>query len=55
MCMYDYQARFYDPRTGMFSSLDPARQYVNPYAYVKWNPAGIHGSDGDADGARGRE
>ena len=36
--MYDYKARFYDPRTAMFSSLDAKRQYVNPYAYVMWNP-----------------
>jgi len=36
--LYYYQARFYDPRIAQFLSTDPAREYPNPYAYVKWNP-----------------
>lgn len=35
---YDYGARVYDPRLARFLTIDPAREYVNPYAYVRWNP-----------------
>jgi RHS repeat-associated protein len=35
---YDYGARFYDPRIAHFLSQDPAGEYMNPYAYVAWNP-----------------
>jgi len=36
--LYYYGARFYDPRIASFVSEDPAREYMNPYAYVGWNP-----------------
>jgi RHS repeat-associated protein len=36
--VYDYGARFYDPKTANFLTQDPVRQGVNPYAYVAWNP-----------------
>ncbi len=36
--LYYYGARFYDPRIASFASEDPAREYMNPYAYVAWNP-----------------
>ncbi|GIW39522.1 MAG: hypothetical protein KatS3mg076_0099 [Candidatus Binatia bacterium] len=36
--LYDYRARFYDPEIARFTSLDPAREGVNLYAYVGWNP-----------------
>ncbi len=36
--LYYYGARFYDPRVANFISEDPAREYMNPYAYVSWNP-----------------
>jgi RHS repeat-associated protein len=37
--MYDYGARFYDPRTGRFISNDPAQDGTNWSAYVGNNPA----------------
>ena len=36
--LYDYGARFYDPQLVQFVSQDPVREYVQPYAYVGWNP-----------------
>jgi RHS repeat-associated protein len=36
--LYDYGARFYAPRIARFVSTDPVREYMNPYAYVAWNP-----------------
>jgi RHS repeat-associated protein len=36
--LYDYGARFYDPKLANFLTEDPARDGVNPYAYVNWNP-----------------
>jgi RHS repeat-associated protein len=36
--VYYYGARFYDPRVANFHSRDPAREYMNPYAYVAWKP-----------------
>jgi RHS repeat-associated protein len=36
--LYDYGARLYDPRIARFVSTDPIREYMNPYAYVAWNP-----------------
>src|SRR5262249_55541152 len=36
--LYDYNARFYDPRTPRFVRADPVRQFANPYAYVGWRP-----------------
>jgi len=35
---YDYGARMYDPRLARFLTHDPVREYMNPYAYVRWNP-----------------
>jgi len=36
--LYYYGARFYDPRIARFVTEDPVREYMNPYAYVAWNP-----------------
>jgi RHS repeat-associated protein len=36
--LYDYGARFYDPRLASFLTHDPVREHANPYAYVGWNP-----------------
>jgi RHS repeat-associated protein len=36
--VYDYEARFYEPRVARFLAHDPAREYMNPYAYVGWRP-----------------
>jgi RHS repeat-associated protein len=36
--VYDYNARFYEPRVARFASIDPAREFPNPYAYVGWRP-----------------
>ncbi|MBI4517047.1 MAG: hypothetical protein HY699_14665 [Deltaproteobacteria bacterium] len=36
--VYDYGARMYDPRIARFLSPDPVREYMNPFAYVAWNP-----------------
>ncbi|MCK6557430.1 hypothetical protein L6Q96_23060, partial [Candidatus Binatia bacterium] len=36
--LYDYGARFYDPQLVQFVSQDPVREYLQPYAYVGWNP-----------------
>ncbi len=36
--VYYYGARFYDPKVASFLSEDPVREYMNPYAYVGWNP-----------------
>jgi RHS repeat-associated protein len=41
--LYDYGARHYDPRLARFLTHDPVREYMNPYAYVRWNP--IHFTD----------
>ncbi len=30
--------RFYDPKLANFLTMDPAHEYMNPYAYVGWNP-----------------
>lgn len=36
--LYDYGARYYDPKLGKFLSLDPAREGWNLYVYVGNNP-----------------
>jgi RHS repeat-associated protein len=36
--LYYYGARFYDPMIARFASIDPAREYMSPYAYVRWTP-----------------
>jgi len=36
--LYYYHARYYDPRIAQFVTTDPVREYMNPYAYVMWNP-----------------
>lgn len=36
--IYYYGARFYDPLIARFVSIDPAREYMNMYAYVRWAP-----------------
>lgn len=35
---YYYGARHYDPAIGRFLTIDPARQFANPYTYVGWRP-----------------
>ena len=37
--MYYYNARFYDPKAARFLTMDPVREYMGPYAYVRWSPA----------------
>jgi RHS repeat-associated protein len=44
--VYDYGARHYDPRIARFLSHDPVREYMNPYAYVRWNPVMYVDPDG---------
>jgi RHS repeat-associated protein len=36
--LYDFRARFYDPTTGRFVSLDPAEQLLSPYVYAADSP-----------------
>lgn len=36
--LYYYGARFYDPMIARFMNTDPAREYMNLYAYVRWSP-----------------
>lgn len=36
--LYDYRARYYDPAASRFTSVDPAFDGMNPYAYVRGNP-----------------
>jgi len=36
--LYYYGARYYDPNLGRFISVDPVRDYTNPYSYVRNNP-----------------
>lgn len=45
--LYHFEARFYDPETGGFLTHDRAREDVNPYAYVQWNPVTRIDPDGN--------
>ncbi|MDX2145882.1 MAG: RHS repeat-associated core domain-containing protein, partial [Planctomycetota bacterium] len=36
--LYDYHARFYEPRIARFLSVDPAQELANPYSYVGGMP-----------------
>jgi RHS repeat-associated protein len=36
--LYYYGARYYDPKIGRFISVDPVKDYTNPYSYVRNNP-----------------
>jgi len=36
--LYNYRARFYDPRLGRFYAIDPAGQFPSPYLYAGNNP-----------------
>ena len=36
--LYYYGARYYDPQIGRFISVDPVKDYTNPYSYVRNNP-----------------
>ncbi|MDX2148990.1 MAG: RHS repeat-associated core domain-containing protein, partial [Planctomycetota bacterium] len=36
--LYDYHARFYEPRIARFLSVDPVRELANPYSYVGGRP-----------------
>ncbi len=36
--LYNYRARFYDPRLGRFYAIDPAGQFASPYLYAGNNP-----------------
>jgi RHS repeat-associated protein len=54
--LYYYNARFYDPMIARFMTHDPAREYMNPYAYVAWNPVKFTDPTGkfiDVGGAAG--
>lgn len=44
--LYYFGSRFYDPELGVWLSPDPARQFMNPYAYGK-NPNGSIDADGE--------
>ncbi|MFK7896145.1 MAG: RHS repeat-associated core domain-containing protein, partial [Myxococcota bacterium] len=39
-------ARYFDPATAQFLSLDPAEQFASPYAYAGWDPVNLIDPDG---------
>ena len=39
--LYNYRARFYDPRLGRFYAIDLAGQYASPYLYAGNNPINL--------------
>jgi len=41
-----FGARYYDPRTGSFVTLDPRMQFASPYAYSDGNPVAGRDADG---------
>jgi RHS repeat-associated protein len=43
---YDFGARFYDPSTGRWHTMDPASQMVSPYDYTGGNPINRIDPDG---------
>lgn len=44
-----FGARYLDPMLGLWTSVDPARQYQNPYLYAGNNPVMRTDPDGNAD------
>ena len=44
--LYYYNARFYDPVIARFLTHDPARELINPYAYVAWTPTNANDPTG---------
>lgn len=46
VALYYFGARYYDPQTGRFISLDPARQFASGYAGMGNNPAMFVDPDG---------
>ena len=44
-----FGARYLDPMLGMWISVDPARQYQNPYLYAGNNPIALFDLDGNED------
>ncbi len=49
--LYNYRARFYDPRLGRFYATDPAGQFASPYLYGGNNPINAIDPDGKFVGA----
>ena len=45
--LYNYRARFYDPRLGRFYATDPAGQFASPYLYADNNPINAIDPDGE--------
>ncbi|NEO83330.1 MAG: hypothetical protein F6J87_03565 [Spirulina sp. SIO3F2] len=45
--LYNYRARFYDPRLGRFYAIDPAGQFASPYLYANNNPINLVDPDGE--------
>ena len=45
--LYNYRARFYDPRLGRFYATDPAGQFASPYLYAGNNPINMVDPDGE--------
>ncbi|MCK6543626.1 RHS repeat-associated core domain-containing protein [bacterium] len=43
---YDYQARYYDPQLGRWHAIDPAGEFISPYAYVGNDPVNLVDPDG---------
>lgn len=44
--LYNYRARFYDPRLGRFYATDPKAQFASPYLYAGNNPINLVDPDG---------
>ncbi|NET24832.1 RHS repeat domain-containing protein [Okeania sp. SIO1I7] len=44
--LYNYRARFYDPRLGRFYAADPKAQFASPYLYAGNNPIMLVDPDG---------
>lgn len=45
--LYYFNQRYYDPSLGIFLTMDPARQYLNPYLYGSNNPLMYVDPDGE--------
>jgi len=49
--LYYFNARYYDPMVGRFTSPDPANQTLNRFEYALWNPLRYVDPDGREAGA----